>query len=926
VSDFIHFGLLGASTGVLYALAALGLVLIYRGSGVLNFAHGAVGVAGAYVYWELDARHGQSYAVALVCGVAFAALIGVLLHLLVMRRLRRASALVRVVATLGVLVLLQGVQAKRYGADVYTVGSVLPVDLWKITSDITITSDRVYLMIIAVTLTAALWAGYRFSRFGIGTAAVAENQRAAANLGWSPDVIAAANWGLGSGLAGLATILMIPIATLQGSLMTNLLLVTLAAALVGNFSSFWLTLLGGVGIGIVQGEFDFYSLQWGDHAIGLSQSVPFFVVMLLLVLRGRALPLRDFFLQRLPAVGNGRVRWDLLLAFTALTLWLVIRGGGDWASAWTTTFTAAILLLSIVVVTGYAGQISLAQFAIAAFGAWAAARAVQSWGWPFWAAFPFGVAATVPLGALFALPAVRTRGINLAIVTLGLGSALEYMLFGNASYVGGGYGSIVGQTHLFGWDVYSVTHPQRWAAICLVGFVLCALIVANVRRGRSGRRLIAVRTNERAAAALGISVVSAKVYAFSLAAGIAAVGGILMFFRSNAILFPSITNASSIMLVAIAVIGGLGYLLGPVMGALLWAGAISAQVIDVLFGYGVSSWLQVVAGAFLILLVLQEPDGMAKAQIHQAQWIAKQLSRLPLPAPPWRRAAAAKALPDERRERVAPKTLEVRDLTVRYGAVIAVSEVSLTIKPGEIVGLIGPNGAGKTTLVDAVTGFTRPSAGSLLLDGADITGWSAVRRARAGVSRSFQSLELFEDMTVLDNLRTASEPRDAISYVTDLVYPRIPPIPGEVVAAIREFELTADLDRRVEDLAYGKRRLLAMARAVATQPSVLLLDECAAGLSEGETRELAHLVRRLADDWGMSILLIEHDVNFVMSVSDHIVVLDFGLKISEGPPDFVRNDPKVIAAYLGGAPDGAAAGGAVDPSAVAVAVDAPREA
>jgi ABC-type branched-subunit amino acid transport system ATPase component len=249
--------------------------------------------------------------------------------------------------------------------------------------------------------------------------------------------------------------------------------------------------------------------------------------------------------------------------------------------------------------------------------------------------------------------------------------------------------------------------------------------------------------------------------------------------------------------------------------------------------------------------------------------------------------------------RVPGRMLEIQNLTVRYGGMTAVDTVSATIKPGRILGLIGPNGAGKTTLIDAVTGFTRIAGGTLLLDGEDISGWSPTRRARSGLGRSFQSLELFEDSTVLDNLRSASDPQDPLSYLADLVYPREPPLGGEVVSVIREFHLEDDLDRVVENLPYGERRLLAIARAVALRPSILLLDEPAAGLDDVETKELAHLVRRLADDWGIGVLLVEHDMDFVMSICDELVVLDFGHKISEGSLEKVRNDPAVIAAYLG---------------------------
>jgi len=266
-------------------------------------------------------------------------------------------------------------------------------------------------------------------------------------------------------------------------------------------------------------------------------------------------------------------------------------------------------------------------------------------------------------------------------------------------------------------------------------------------------------------------------------------------------------------------------------------------------------------------------------------------------------AARGSALPTlpaatEVRDRVPPRTLEVGHVTVRYGGVIAVDDVSFSVTPGSILGLIGPNGAGKTSVIDAVTGFTRAS-GTVRLDGRDLMGLPPAKRARAGVSRSFQSLELFEDSTVFDNLRAASDPRDRLSFVRDLVYPASPPLPSSVVAAIREFGLEADLDRQVQDLPYARRRLLAIARAIASQPSVLLLDEPAAGLGDVETAELAHLVRRLANDWGFAVLLIEHDMNFVMSVCDRIVVLDFGRQIAEGTPEEIRNNPIVVAAYLG---------------------------
>jgi ABC-type branched-subunit amino acid transport system ATPase component len=244
-------------------------------------------------------------------------------------------------------------------------------------------------------------------------------------------------------------------------------------------------------------------------------------------------------------------------------------------------------------------------------------------------------------------------------------------------------------------------------------------------------------------------------------------------------------------------------------------------------------------------------------------------------------------------------------LTVRYEAVVAVDDVSFRLEPGTVTGLIGPNGAGKTSLIDAISGFT-PAEGRVLLDDIDLSKQPPVKRARAGVARSFQSLELFEDLTVNENLRVAADDRDVAAYFTGLVAPGDPPLPAAALLAVQEFGLQDDLHKLPAELSFGRRRIVAIARALAFEPSVLMLDEPATGLDEVERREVAGLIRSLADDWGLGILLVEHDVNLVMSVCDHLTVLDFGRQIASGSPAEVRNDPAVIAAYLG-EPEGSGA-------------------
>lgn len=887
--EVIRFALLGLGIGALYTLASQGLIVIYRGAGILNFALGAIGMAGTYVQWELHAHHGVPFAPSLIIGVAVSTLLGAATHLLIMRQLWNASPLVRVIATLGVLITLQSIAVLKYGSSAFVVDPSIPSGVWKV-GDVAIAQDRIILFGLAIVVSAALWAVYRYTSFGLGTAAVAENPRAAASLGWSADTLATANWALGCGLAGLAAILVAPIITLQPAVMTNVVLGATAAALVAGFRSFPVALVAATVIGVLQTEINRFVSQ-----PGVGQAVPFVLIVVWLIVRGQALPMRDFVLQRMPSVGSGRISWPWLTTGVAVTVGLMWIANLSWLSALTITFSVGLVLLSIVVLTGFTGQLSLAQFALAGFGAWVAGRLSAVTGMSFIPALIIGVVATIPLGVLFALPAVRTRGINLAIVTLGLGAAMQLVLFNNTQYTGGLSGTQVPMPSLFGLDVSSLMNPFRWGVLNLALFVLIALGVTNLRRSRSGRRMIAVRTNERAAAALGINVAGVKLYAFGLSAGIAAAGGILVAFNSTSIGYTTFDSLTSISYVGFALLGGVGYVMGAIVGSTMAPGGINAQIFD-LFGQGFGAYISLIGGVSLVLFIMLNQNGIVRELIGQIAWARGKLAGpVPFVAA---RPPRPQVLTEANSERVVAKTLRVEGLTVRYSGTTAVDDVTLEVRPGEIVGLIGPNGAGKTSFIDAVTGFTRMS-GRLVLGDDDVTSWSPARRARAGLGRSFQSLELFEDSTVLENLRVASDPREAVSYVRDLVYPVNPPLSPEVVTAIREFGFEGSLDRTVEDLSYGQRRLLAIARAIAARPSVLLLDEPAAGLGDAETAELAQLVRRIAADFGVAVLLVEHDMNLVMGICDRLVVLEFGRTIAAGPPAEVRQDPAVIAAYLG---------------------------
>ncbi|MEN9504898.1 MAG: hypothetical protein RI958_824 [Actinomycetota bacterium] len=892
MDEVVKFALLGLGVGALYAFASQGLIVIFRGTGVLNFSLGATAIAGVYLQWELQYEQGLPFLVASAFGIGLSALLGALTHWVIMRPLqrKRASTLVQVLATLGVLILIQAGVVIRYGSQARQVDSWLPTDRVTLWGDVGITVDRLILLVIGCVSALLLWLLYRSSQFGLATEAVSESERSAAAVGVSPNYVAVVNWALGSAIACVAGILVVPIITLQVTSMTALVLAALAAALVGEFKSFPIATAAGFALGIGQALVGRFADQ-----DGLGPSLPFLVIIVMMVFRGRSLPLRDHFLQRLPMVGNGRMAWDWTIFGCGAVVFIILTKDAKWIDAITVTLGAGIVLLSIVVLTGYAGQLSLAQFAMAGFGAYVAGRLVAVYEIPFLLGLVAGVAAAVPLGLIFALPAVRTRGINLAIATLGLGTAIELMLFRNREYTGGVAGTQVGDPTIFGYDISSIRHPERYAIFVLALALFTVWVVANVRRGRSGRRLIAVRTNERAAAALGINVVRAKLFAFSLASAIAGLGGILLAFRLSSISYQSYTSFTSIVYAGLSLVGGVGHLLGAFIGATMVTAGFNQEVMESTWS-GVGEYIELISGIAILLTVLANPDGVA------AEWVKtfRYMKRTKKFGESYfiKLEDVSVSVDEDHAEKVPPRTMTVSDLTVRYGAVTAVDHVNFTLTPGTVTGLIGPNGAGKTSLIDALTGFTK-SSGTVSVDDLDVSSAGAAARVKVGIARSFQSLELFEDATVFENLSLAADPQDMRSYFRDLVWPKIPKFQPEVVRAIKAFELDEDLHREVSDLSFGKRRLLAIARAVAMHPSVLLLDEPAAGLSSVESVELGRVVRQLADDWGIAILVVEHDMNFVMGVCDNVVVLDFGTMIAYGTPDQVRNDPAVIAAYLG---------------------------
>ncbi|MDQ8043063.1 MAG: branched-chain amino acid ABC transporter permease/ATP-binding protein [Solirubrobacteraceae bacterium] len=905
MTEFIQYALLGLGAAAGYALLGGGVVLINRGAGVINFSHAAMAMLGGLIFYSLRDVHGLPAAPAFIVSTAAVALLGVLFFLLVMRPLGSGAPFARTVATLGLLIILQGLGTLIWGVTPISVGTFLPTKILHI-GGVVVSADRLVIYAIAILLTVALWASSKYTKTGLALRALSENPRAAATLGWSPIRLGALTWGAGGALAAVAGMLIAPTAGVSPDSTPLLIIPVLAAVLLASFQSFPVLLVAATVIGVGQSLItNYWSLT------GAAQSLPFVIIVVFLVIRGGGVTSRSNISERLPMLGTGRVSWKaVVVTVIAMVVFLNIISSENLMQAIVVTAAWSLIGLSIIVVMGFTGQLSLAQVALGGIAALTAAQLMSRSSVPFLLALVAAIAVSVVVGLVFAIPALRTRGINLAIVTLGLASVTSEMVFKNTSLTSSVGSIVIPSPSLFGTDIGPLLNIRRYTIFVFVVFILAALVVAAVRRGTAGGRLIAVRTNERAAAALGVSVRGAKLYAFGFAAAIAGLGGVLLAFANAAVDVSTFTPIQSVYAVAYGIVGGVGFVVGAPGGAQLAPGGIGSWLLNQISSSASALWLQVLSGTVLILLLLAQPDGLARDWVRQANWVRRRFTRKSKVKAP-RVHELPLGIDDAQ---VAPATLTVEDLSVRFGGgVLAVDKVSLTVSPGEIVALIGPNGAGKSTTIDAITGFVG-STGAIRVNDESLSGLQAYKRSRLGLSRSFQSLELFESLTVLDNLLVGADDGNTRDYYRDLVRPKRPELGPLASLAVREFGLLDLLDLRVDELPYGQRRLVAVARALASEPSILLLDEPAAGLGDVETREFERVVRLLAAH-GLAILLVEHDMRFVMDISDRIVVLETGRFLAAGSPDEIRRTPAVIEAYLGAttAPDGDVAAPSLSP-------------
>lgn len=652
MESYILFLLLGLGAGAVYGVLGLGLVLQYRSSGVINFAHGAMAMFIAYVFVELRddgtlvfpwiglpnelslSGSGVATVPALLTSLAYAAVFGLVVYLALFRALRNAHPLARVGASIGLMLALQAVAVLNFGTETRSTAPILPSGGVSL-GGVQVPVDRLWLAAITLVLAAALAAGYRFSRFGLATRAAAENEKGAALVGLSANRIAMQNWVLATTLAGLAGILIVPIATLDPGSYTLFIIPALGVALIGRFESFLVVALGGLLLGMLQSETTKLQQVWDWlPQEGFKDALPFLVILVILVVLGRGLPARGLLAEtRSPSVGRPSHPLRTSAACFAAGLFVLLVLQGSERAAFTTSLIAVCVCLSLVVLTGYTGQVSLAQMSFAGVGGFGVSHLADGAGIPFPVSMLLAGLVAVPVGVLIGIPALRIRGVSLAVVTLAAAAAMDAVLFSNEWFSGGFAGRRVPDPTFLGIDLAingdtSGEYPRAaFGVMVLLVVVVLGYLVARLRNARAGRMFLAVRSNERAAASVGIDVTRAKLLAFGLSAFIAAIGGALLAYQQSTLSPGSFSVFASLNFLAIAYVAGIGRIAGAVLAGFLLAPAglaltLGDRIVDV------GAYQLLIAGCGLMLMSVLHPDGLASTG-GALRAVVRRMSALP---------------------------------------------------------------------------------------------------------------------------------------------------------------------------------------------------------------------------------------------------------------------------------------------------------
>lgn len=575
-----------------------------------------------------------------------------------------------------------------------------------------------------------------------------------------------------------------------------------------------------------------------------------------------------------------RLRWGVpayvLLVLVAMTVAIVVPKTGYVLNISLQATTYAIAVLGLTVVLGLCGQINLAQAAFFGLGAYVVGIGQTEHGLNFWACLLIGTGIAAGFGALLGASTLRLGGHYLAMVTISFQQIVTLVLINWIPVTKGPDG------------VRAIPRPgfladgSTYLAFCIAVLAGLAFLVWRLRDSRLGRAMRAVRDNELAAGVAGIDVYRTKVIAFALSAILGGIGGGLFAGGFSYVSPDQFSFAESVVFLTMVLLGGVASPIGAVIGT----GLLILIPEWLRFLKSIPGLYLAIYGAAVILIVVFMPDGI---------WgfLRGRLDRFKRAVLPTR---SGETLQLSGGGQGADTVLEVRGLSKHFGGLKAVDEVDLTIRRGGVHALIGPNGSGKTTTLNVLSGLYKATAGSIVLNGRDITNLPPHARTEAGLGRTFQNIRLWRSMTALENVMVGAE-RPGSPVGTDSAE-----LMARARAALAFVELEDRADEVVASFSYGHQRAVEIARALAGDPVLLLLDEPGAGLNSSEKVELRNLLKRISAR-GLTILIIDHDMTLVSEVAQHITVLNFGRRIADGYSADVLKHPDVIAAYLGTAPD-----------------------
>jgi ABC-type branched-subunit amino acid transport system ATPase component/branched-subunit amino acid ABC-type transport system permease component len=905
VTDLLPFIIAGLAVGSVYALAGSGLVLTFKTSGIFNFGHGALATVGVYVFYLM---YQEAELPLVLCLVVSVLGVGVALGLLMERLARSLSTApiaLQVGATVGLILIAQAGARVAFGPAPLTFPHYLPQGTVE-GFGVVVTYEQIVTMAVALAATLALAVFFKKSRLGVGMRGVVDDPTLLAMTGTSPVAVRRVAWVAGSIFVCLSGVLLAPSVNLDSMVLTLLVVQSFGAAAIGRFSSLPLTYVGGLAIGVISALLTRYVSQTSEYLAGLSQSVPFIVLFIVLIVTPRS-KLVDHRPSAPRPTAGWRAPGRVQLVGTLLML-IVLVSGPLWFGARLPSFTVALsyvlLFLSLGLLVKSSNQVSLAHIGFAATGCVAFSVARVEWGLPWILALVVAALITIPIGAFIALPAIRLSGIFLALATFAFGLILEVMFYNSELMFGPSTAGLpMPRPQVLGLDT-----DLGYYYLVLTVVVGCTLFVVLLQRMRLGRLLRGLGESPIALETSGASVRLTKLIVFCLSSGMAAVAGALYgstFSNVGGLSFQSFS--SLILLVLLLLMPGsepwyavLGAFSLVVLPTFLPGGQTATDVMTLIFGASI-----VVAG----LQRGRHPTLPGRLTAFLDRIGGRTTREQPLSDHPAEESATpvdvgAVRVPNRTSlgEQSGGAGLDVRNLKVRFGGHLAVDDVSLHAPMGRITGLIGPNGAGKTTTFNVCSGLLKPTAGQVFLKGEDISSRRPAARARSGLGRTFQRMQLFDSMTVAENISLGREAGMAgAGFLTQILSrPRDrSALTAAATDAMRLCGISHLADALAGDLSTGQRRMVELARALAGSFEVLLLDEPSSGLDRAETEVFGRVLQRVVSERGTAILLVEHDMTLVMDICDYLYVLDFGQLLFHGTPSEVAASDTVRAAYLG---------------------------